>query len=53
MPITEPCPICEAPVEVSDDLELSEVIVCLACDAEIEIVGVDPITFAPFEEEEK
>lgn len=48
-----PCPLCQEPVEVDEDVELSEVIICAACDGELEVVSVDPIALAEFEEEEK
>lgn len=47
------CPACDSPVPVPDDAELAEVIVCAACDAELEVVATDPPALMPFEEEEK
>lgn len=47
------CPVCDEPMEVNEDLELSEVVVCDSCDAELEVEATDPIVLREFEEEEK
>jgi lysine biosynthesis protein LysW len=47
------CPACDEDVELDDDVELSEVIVCASCERELEVVSVDPLTLVEWEEEEK
>lgn len=48
-----PCPVCQQDVDVDDDVELSEVLICESCDSELEVVSIEPLTLAEFEEEEK
>lgn len=47
------CPLCDEDVEISDDAELSEVVVCPSCEHELEIVSLEPLQLIEFEEEEK
>jgi alpha-aminoadipate/glutamate carrier protein LysW len=47
------CPMCDEDIDLDDDVELSEVVVCSHCENELEIISTDPVTLAEFEEEEK
>lgn len=47
------CPYCEEDVEVDDDVELSEVVVCLNCEHDLEVVSIDPLSLGEWDEEEK
>jgi lysine biosynthesis protein LysW len=47
------CPVCDEDVELADDIELSEVVVCQSCERELEVVSLDPLTLVEWEEEEK
>ena len=47
------CPVCDEDVELDDDVELSEVVVCASCEREVEVVSIDPLTLVEWEEEEK
>lgn len=40
------CPICEAPIDVPSESQISEIVECADCRSELEIVAVDPIMFA-------
>jgi len=53
MTIIATCPVCDEDVELDDDVEMSEVVVCASCERDIEIVALDPLTLVEFEEEEK
>lgn len=53
MTIIATCPVCDEDIDLDDDIELSEVVVCSSCESEIEVIALDPITLAEFEEEEK
>jgi alpha-aminoadipate/glutamate carrier protein LysW len=46
------CPECNAQVVVDGDVERGEVITCVECNAELEVIGLDPSRFvlAPPEE---
>lgn len=50
---TAVCPECDAAVAL-EDVERGEIVVCPDCAAELEVVGVDPVTLslAPEEEED-
>lgn len=37
------CPICEAEVEVADDVVVGEILECEDCSTELEITSVDPL----------
>ena len=41
-----PCPECEAPVDVTPDAVVGEVLACGDCSAELEVVGLDPLALA-------
>ena len=47
------CPVCDEDIELDDDIELSEVVVCASCERELEVISTDPIALAEWEEEEK
>ena len=51
---TAPCPECEAPVTLGDDVIKGELVVCPDCGAELEVISVDPLELdlAPEEEED-
>ncbi|MEO0652848.1 MAG: alpha-aminoadipate/glutamate carrier protein LysW [Planctomycetota bacterium] len=38
-----PCPECEAPTAVPRDAVEGEILVCGACGAELELLGLDPV----------
>jgi alpha-aminoadipate carrier protein LysW len=46
------CPECDAPVPLEDGVGQGEVVTCPECNAELEVVGLDPARFvvAPPEE---
>ena len=46
------CPECNAAVVLNDGVERGEVITCVECNAELEVIGLDPARFvlAPPEE---
>ena len=50
---TSQCPLCRGEVELPGNIELSEVLPCPDCDAELEVVSISPVMLEPFEEEEK
>ncbi|MBL7072165.1 MAG: hypothetical protein ISS33_00115 [Candidatus Omnitrophica bacterium] len=37
------CPSCLDAIEIEDEVELGDIIYCLNCEAELEVVGVDPV----------
>lgn len=47
------CLECEATLELSDDLELAEIVVCPDCGMELEVTNLDPVTLAPAPEVEE
>jgi lysine biosynthesis protein LysW len=53
MTIIVTCPVCDEDIDVDDDVELSEVIVCSSCESEVEVASLDPITLREWEEDEK
>jgi len=48
------CPECDARVPVLDDVERGEVVQCIECEAELEVVALEPLRFilAPPAEED-
>jgi alpha-aminoadipate carrier protein LysW len=40
------CPFCEAPVLVTDQSRLSEILECEDCRSELEIVALEPVMLA-------
>ncbi|MCB0880329.1 MAG: lysine biosynthesis protein LysW [Thermoleophilia bacterium] len=53
MTLIATCPVCDEDIELDDDIELSEVVVCQSCEREVEVVSLDPLTLVEWEEEEK
>ena len=47
------CLECGAPIELADDVELSEIVVCPECGVELEVVGLNPTSLALAPEEEE
>jgi alpha-aminoadipate carrier protein LysW len=50
------CPECEEEVYVDSDAEQGEVVTCEECDADLELVGLDPIEldlFKPHEDRDE
>ena len=47
------CLECEATLELGDDLELAEIVVCPDCGMELEVVSLDPVSLAPAPEVEE
>lgn len=48
------CPVCDASIELDDNVELNELISCPDCGTELEVVSLDPpqVEEAPQEEED-
>ncbi|HFB67386.1 MAG TPA: lysine biosynthesis protein LysW [Calditrichae bacterium] len=48
------CPICDAEIQLGNDIIEGELIVCEECGSELEIVSLDPLRLeeAPQEEED-
>ena len=48
------CPECGAELQLPEDVELGEILVCADCGVELEVMGVDPVSLelAPEEEED-
>ena len=53
MTIIATCPVCDEDIDLADDIELSEVVVCGSCEREVEVVSLEPLTLVEWEEEEK
>ncbi len=47
------CPDCGAQLDVGEAEEVGDLVDCPNCGATFEVVGSDPLTLAPFEDEEK
>lgn len=45
--ITTTCPECDHSLTLSPDTVEGEVLSCSGCDAELEVMGVDPVELAP------
>lgn len=43
---TAPCPDCTAEVPTTAGLRVSSIVVCPGCEAELEIIALDPTEFA-------
>ncbi len=50
---TQECPACGEDMGLPDDLVLGEVVWCYSCGVELEVVSLEPLHVALFEEEEK
>jgi alpha-aminoadipate carrier protein LysW len=48
------CPECEAVVEVGEDVQLGEILVCPECGVDLEVTALEPLTLelAPMEAED-
>jgi len=48
------CPECAAEIQLSDDVEEGEIIICAECGVELEVVSLDPVVLemAPKEAED-
>lgn len=53
MTLIATCPVCDEDIEVSDDIELSEVLTCPSCEHDVEVQLLEPLTLVEWEEEEK
>jgi alpha-aminoadipate carrier protein LysW len=47
------CPACGELVRAEEDAMLGEVLPCVHCGAELEIIGLEPLRLELYEEEEK
>ncbi len=47
------CPDCGADLDLAEVGEIGDLVDCPNCGATFELVGVTPLTLAPFEDEEK
>lgn len=45
------CPECDTALKLPDDASIGKILECSACGTENEIVGQNPVTLAPLEEE--
>jgi alpha-aminoadipate carrier protein LysW len=48
------CPECSAQLDIADDVEVGEILVCPDCGVELEVLSVDPLSvdLAPEVEED-
>ena len=53
MTLITKCPACDEDVDVDDDIELSEVVTCQNCEHALEVVSLEPLLLAEWDEEEK
>lgn len=44
--VSSTCPDCTEAVPAAGDLRVTSIVVCPACQAELEVIGVDPVEFA-------
>ena len=51
---TVTCPECEAEFELDEGTELNEIVVCIDCGVDLEVVSLNPpaVEVAPMEEED-
>jgi lysine biosynthesis protein LysW len=47
------CPACGEQTGIGEDVVLGEVVWCMHCGAELEVIGLSPLLLELFEEEEK
>jgi lysine biosynthesis protein LysW len=47
------CPLCDEEMDLNDDVELSEVVKCQNCENDLEVVSLEPLLLAEWDEEEK
>lgn len=53
MKLLASCPFCDEDVELDDDVEVAEVVVCQNCEHELEVLSLDPLSLGEWDEEEK
>jgi alpha-aminoadipate carrier protein LysW len=48
------CPVCEGEVEIAEDVEESEIVECIECGTELEVLSLNPtrLVEAPEEDED-
>lgn len=44
--IAQACPECEEPVQISDSVRLNEILECVGCRSELEVVALSPMVLA-------
>ena len=47
------CPECDGNIELTDDLEAGEIVVCPDCGMELEVMTVEPLVLEPAPEVEE
>lgn len=53
MTLIATCPCCDEDVELDDDIDLAEIVLCDKCEHELEVVSTEPLLLSEWEEEEK
>ncbi|MFH1395297.1 MAG: hypothetical protein ABIH09_03990 [Candidatus Omnitrophota bacterium] len=43
------CPRCATPIEIEDEVEIGDILYCLNCDAELEVIKIYPIKLRDLE----
>jgi len=51
--VAKNCPDCGTALDLADVAEIGDLVDCPNCGATFELVGLNPLTLAPFEDEEK
>jgi lysine biosynthesis protein LysW len=51
--VAKNCPDCGSELDLGDVEEVGDLVDCPNCGATFELVGLTPLTLAPFEDEEK
>jgi alpha-aminoadipate/glutamate carrier protein LysW len=46
MLVVSNCPECDEPVPVDGDTDVTTIVVCPACQSELEVVGMEPVELA-------
>lgn len=49
--MTAVCPDCTAPVDLPNDADINDIIFCEDCDADLEVVRLDPVELERVEED--
>lgn len=44
--VSSTCPDCTEAIPAEGDVRVTSIVVCPACQAELEVIGVDPVEFA-------
>ncbi|MBU1894806.1 MAG: hypothetical protein KJ983_03190 [Candidatus Omnitrophica bacterium] len=44
------CPRCLDPIEIEDEVEIGDIVYCLNCDAELEVIKIHPIKLRDLEQ---